>query len=124
MDEKIYYSAEDIAKMLGVSMGKSYKILREMNKDLASKGFLTIAGKIPVEYFKEKWYGRSKGGKRMSCNAKKDPNGTWRIQYRWTDWTGTKKKSQKRGFKTKKEAEEWYAHFHAAAIVGSYNDAG
>lgn len=47
----------------------------------------------------------------MSCNAKKDPKGTWRIQYRWTDWTGTKKKSQKRGFKTKKEAEEWYAHF-------------
>ena len=47
----------------------------------------------------------------MSCNAKKDPNGTWRIQYCWTDWTGTKKKSQKRGFKTKKEAEEWYAHF-------------
>lgn len=47
----------------------------------------------------------------MSCNAKKDPNGTWRIKYRWTDWTGTKKKSQKRGFKTKKEAEEWYAHF-------------
>ena len=31
MDEKIYYSAEDIAKMLGVSMGKAYKILREMN---------------------------------------------------------------------------------------------
>ena len=47
----------------------------------------------------------------MSCNAKKDPNGTWRIQYRWMDWAGTKKKSQKRGFKTKKEAEEWYAHF-------------
>ena len=39
MDEKIYYSAEDIAKMLGVSMGKAYKILREMNKDLASKGW-------------------------------------------------------------------------------------
>ena len=60
MNEKIYYSAEDIAKMLGVSMGKAYKILREMNKDLASKGFLTIAGKIPVEYFREKWYGGAK----------------------------------------------------------------
>lgn len=46
--------------MLGVSMGKAYKILREMNKDLASKGFLTIAGKIPVEYFKGKWYGGAK----------------------------------------------------------------
>ena len=59
-NEKIYYSAEDIAKMLGVSMGKSYKILREMNKELAGKGFLTIAGKIPVEYFREKWYGGAK----------------------------------------------------------------
>ena len=60
MNEKIYYSAEDIAKMLGVSMGKSYKILREMNKELAGKVFLTIAGKIPVEYFREKWYGGAK----------------------------------------------------------------
>ena len=66
MNEKIYYSAEDIAKMLGVSMGKSYKILREMNKELAGKGFLTIAGKIPVEYFREKWYG---GAKEVSALA-------------------------------------------------------
>ena len=47
----------------------------------------------------------------MSCSAKRDSNGTWHIQYRWTDWMGTKKKSQKRGFKTKKEAEKWYVHF-------------
>lgn len=46
MNEKIYYSTEDIANMLGVSMEKSYKILREMNKELSEKGFLTIAGKI------------------------------------------------------------------------------
>ena len=44
----------------------------------------------------------------MSCSAKRDPNETWHIQYRWTDWTGTKKKSQKRGFKTRKEAEECF----------------
>lgn len=60
MDEKIYYNAEEISRMLGVSMGKSYKILREMNRDLAGRGFLTIAGKIPVEYFREKWYGTAK----------------------------------------------------------------
>ena len=47
----------------------------------------------------------------MSCSAKKDPNGTWRIQYRWTDWSGKNRKSTKRGFKTKKEAEEWLAKF-------------
>lgn len=60
MNEKLYYSAADIAVMLGISMGKSYKILREMNSELSSKGFLTIAGKIPVAYFKEKWYGAAK----------------------------------------------------------------
>ena len=60
MNEKIYYSAAEIAAMLGVSTGKAYKILREMNKDLADRGFLTIAGKIPVEYFKERWYGATK----------------------------------------------------------------
>ena len=60
MNEKLYYNAADIAAMLGISMGKSYKILREMNNELSSKGFLTIAGKIPVAYFKEKWYGAAK----------------------------------------------------------------
>ena len=60
MNEKLYYNAADIAAMLGISMGKSYKILREMNGELASKGFFTIAGKIPVAYFKEKWYGAAK----------------------------------------------------------------
>lgn len=47
----------------------------------------------------------------MSCSAKKDANGTWHIQFRYTDWAGNKHKSQKRGFKTKKEAEEWYHRF-------------
>ena len=73
MNEKIYYSAEDIAKMLGVSMGKAYKILREMNKDLASKGFLTIVGKIPVEYFKEKWYGGAKEVSAWAAMQRKIP---------------------------------------------------
>ena len=40
--------------------GKILQDFREMNKELAGKGFLTIAGKIPVEYFREKWYGGAK----------------------------------------------------------------
>lgn len=60
MNEKIYYSANEIATMLGISMGKAYKILREMNEELSAKGFLTISGKVPVAYFKEKWYGAEK----------------------------------------------------------------
>ena len=32
---------------------------------------------------------------------------TWRVIYRYTDWTGEKKQTQKRGFKTKREAQQW-----------------
>lgn len=44
--------------------------------------------------------------------AEKDPKtGKWLIQYRYTDWTGKKRKSTKRGFNTKREAEEWLRNF-------------
>lgn len=33
--------------------------------------------------------------------------GTWRVLYRYTDWAGEKKQTQKRGFKTKREALAW-----------------
>ncbi len=37
--------------------------------------------------------------------------GKWRIQYYYTDWQGNKKNSTKRGFDTKREAEEWARSF-------------
>ena len=44
--------------------------------------------------------------------AEKDPKtGKWLIQYRYTDWQGNRKKSTKRGFNTKREAEEWLRSF-------------
>lgn len=44
--------------------------------------------------------------------AEKDPkSGKWLIQYRYTDWQGNRKKSTKRGFATKREAEEWLRNF-------------
>ena len=55
--------------MLGVSMGKAYKILREMNKDLASKGFSQLPGKFRWSIFVRNGR-RSQGGERMSCSAK------------------------------------------------------
>ena len=32
---------------------------------------------------------------------------TWRAVYRYTDWQGKKKQTQKRGFSTKREAQAW-----------------
>ena len=38
---------------------------------------------------------------------KEEKTGTWRVIYRYTDWTGERKQTQKRGFKTKREAQAW-----------------
>ena len=44
--------------------------------------------------------------------AEKDKKtGKWLIQYRHTDWQGKRRKSTKRGFATKREAEEWLRNF-------------
>ena len=44
--------------------------------------------------------------------AEKDKKtGKWLIQYRYTDWQGKRRKSTKRGFATKLEAEEWLRNF-------------
>ena len=44
--------------------------------------------------------------------AEKDKKtGKWLIQYRYTDWQGKRRKSTKRGFATKRKAEEWLLNF-------------
>ena len=52
-----YITAKEVANTLGVSEGKAYKIIRDLNEELQSKGYLTIAGKVSRAYFNEKWYG-------------------------------------------------------------------
>ena len=57
---KMYYTAAEIADMLDISRGKAYQIIRTWNQELAKNNYLTISGKIPVEYFNKKWYGAEK----------------------------------------------------------------
>lgn len=54
---KLYYTAAEVAQLLGISVGATYKLFRDWNKELSDKHYLVIAGKIPVAYFKEKVYG-------------------------------------------------------------------
>ena len=63
MNEKIYYNAKDIAAMLGISMGKAYKILREISAftvmvRLSDKQYNTIYNqlqKYTQEYIDNKY---------------------------------------------------------------------
>lgn len=53
----LYYTANDIQEILDISRAKAYRIIKELNQELRSKGYIVMAGKIPKKYFAEKYYG-------------------------------------------------------------------
>ena len=47
-------TAKEVAAMLGVSESMSYKIIKMCNQELRKKGYITVRGKVPREYLKER----------------------------------------------------------------------
>ena len=47
-----FITAEEVQQVLGVSRSKSYQIIRDLNKELKSMGYHTIAGNSPIQLFK------------------------------------------------------------------------
>ncbi len=52
-----YITAKEVSEALGISLGKAYKIIRELNNELKKEGYITVAGKCSLKYFKQKVYG-------------------------------------------------------------------
>ena len=40
---------------MNISRNKSYQIVRDLNKELKEMGYITIAGKCSVQFFKQKF---------------------------------------------------------------------
>lgn len=57
MKNVLYYTAQEVQELLGVSRAKAYKIVKELNEELAARGYLVTAGKVPKKYLAEKYYG-------------------------------------------------------------------
>lgn len=54
---KQYLTAQEVAEAVGVSTGKAYGLIREMNAELKEKGYIVISGKVPISFFQKKYYG-------------------------------------------------------------------
>ena len=57
MTENLFLKADEVAGILGISKAHAYKIMQELNEELAKKGYITIAGRVSRRYFNEKVYG-------------------------------------------------------------------
>ena len=53
----MYVDAKEVMRTLGVSRGKAYKIIQQLNEELKTQGYIIIAGKCSRKYFNEKFYG-------------------------------------------------------------------
>lgn len=54
MSSSTFMKVDDVARELGVSKSYAYKLIRKLNGELKSMGYLTIAGRISKKYFLEK----------------------------------------------------------------------
>lgn len=57
-----YITVDEVSKALGISKSKSYQIIRSLNNELKQMGYITVSGKCPVQYFKQKFYGFQANG--------------------------------------------------------------
>lgn len=44
-----------VADMLSVSKSMAYKVIRTLNEELKDKGFMTVQGRVPEDYLKERY---------------------------------------------------------------------
>ena len=54
--EKLFLTSKEVADLLNISQQQAYKIIRDMNKQLAEHGFLILRGKSKKKYFMEQIY--------------------------------------------------------------------
>lgn len=61
MNEKRYYTALEVGKMIGVGRTSAYSIVKKLNKELSDKGYLVVDGKISKDYFESKYFSDPNG---------------------------------------------------------------
>lgn len=48
---------KEVMRLTGRGESWAYRLIRMLNSELEEKGFLTISGKVPEKYFRERFYG-------------------------------------------------------------------
>ena len=54
MTNRTFMTVEEVAAELGVSKSYAYKIVKQLNEELQKLGYLTVAGRVNINYFRKK----------------------------------------------------------------------
>ena len=58
MNTRLFIGADEVRETLGVSRTYAYKLIKQLNDELSSKGYMVIQGKTSRQYFNERFYGK------------------------------------------------------------------
>ena len=50
MVEKNYFDVDEVAQAMGISRSYAYKVVRQLNAELAKMGYLTVSGRVNRQY--------------------------------------------------------------------------
>lgn len=55
-ENRFYLTASELSDLMGISIGHAYKLIRDMNAELAKEGYIVVAGKVPKRYVEKRCY--------------------------------------------------------------------
>ena len=66
--ENQFMRADEVARELEVSRSYAYRLIQQLNAELRAKGYITIAGRVNRQYFRERLY-EAPAAKEVTQNA-------------------------------------------------------
>jgi len=57
MEEKVFLWVQDVASYMDISIPTAYKVMKQLNDELASMGYIVIAGRVNRKFFESKIFG-------------------------------------------------------------------
>ena len=68
--ENQFMRADEVARELNVSKSYAYRLIQRLNAELQKQGFITIAGRVNRQYFRERLYSpATPAGREVKHNA-------------------------------------------------------
>ena len=56
--ETRFIDTKEIMELTGLSKAAAYKLIQQLNEELARKGYMTIRGRVIYPYFYERFFGK------------------------------------------------------------------
>ena len=54
----MFIKADEVSEVMGISRAYAYRLIKQLNDELNSKGYLVVQGRTSRQYFNERLYGK------------------------------------------------------------------